>query len=123
MQRLIGGRRQQRCLASRHACFFISLWVPIAAAGSPTVNAYFARYDRDGDGRVSLLEYQAYLARGFEQMDRNRDGRIERSEWPQPGRHELSRAQHLGHLAAVFHRQDANGDGFLDLAEFAAPPR
>jgi len=103
--------------------FLLLACAPLVSASPPALADYLARYDSDGDGRVSLIEYQAYLARGFAQMDRNRDGRIDRNEWPHPGPGELSLSQHLRNLAAAFHRQDIDGDTFLDLGELTAPPR
>ena len=103
--------------------FLLLGFTALASANPPGPAEYLARYDTDSDRRVSLAEYQAYLARGFAQMDRNRDGRIDALEWPRPGRRALTLAQHHRHLAAAFHRQDIDGDGFLDLTELTAPPR
>lgn len=96
---------------------------PLLIASPPTPADYLARFDGDGDGRVSLAEYQAYLSRGFVHMDRNRDGRIDESEWPQPGNRALSWDAHQRNLAATFRRQDVNADHFLDLIELTAPLR
>ncbi len=123
MQRLIGGRRQPHRSTIRRTCFVICLWAPLAAAGSPTAADYFARYDGDGDGRVSLAEYQTYLARGFAQMDRNSDGQISGDEWPRSGLPALTLQRHLANLANVFYRQDSDHNGYLDSTELLAPPR
>lgn len=124
MRYVAGARRRLYGQALHRACFLICLCeVPLAGASSPAMADYFAHYDSDADGRVSLAEYQHYLSRGFAQMDRNHDGLLDGGEWPQPGRRALSLAQHRGHLAAAFHRQDVDGDGFLSVHEFAAPPR
>lgn len=96
---------------------------PLLIAGPPNLADYLARFDSDGDRRVSLAEYQAYLSRGFTRMDRNRDGRIDESEWPQPGNRALTWDAHQRNLAATFRRQDVNADHFLDLIELTAPPR
>lgn len=96
---------------------------PLLIASPPTPTDYLARFDSDGDGRVSLAEYQAHLSRGFARMDRNRDGRIDESEWPQPGNRALSWDAHQRNLAATFRRQDVNADHFLDLSELTAPLR
>jgi Ca2+-binding EF-hand superfamily protein len=92
-------------------------------AGSPA--EYLNRMDLDGDGRVSLREYQDYLSRGFVQLDRDGDGVLNASELP-PGtrsRRAPTLESHLRSLAAVFDRQDANNDAHLDARELAAPPR
>ena len=97
----------------------------VHAAHPSTISAYLRLFDANGDGRVSLHEYQAHMMPGFDAMDRNHDGIIERDEQPLgPRRHgALSRKQYLRNLAATFHRQDTNHDGFLSARELAAPPR
>lgn len=119
--RLAGRQRYGLALA---VCALANLgFATTAAAAPPGAAQYIAGYDRDGDGRVSLAEYQAYLSRGFDRMDRNADGRVAGTEWPQPNRRVLLRSQHQANLAAAFRRQDRNGDGFLSLVELTAPPR
>lgn len=98
-------------------------------AGAQVVRAsdYLARMDVDGDGRVSLTEYQDWLSYAFDDMDRNRDGVLTPDELPGgkpargPGR-TITRAEHRARLASAFNRQDANRDGHLDASELAAPP-
>ncbi|MBB5207911.1 EF-hand domain-containing protein [Chiayiivirga flava] len=86
---------------------------------------YLRLFDTDGDGRVSLVEYQEYLSRGFMRMDRNGDGAITADELP-PG----TRARKLPtldgrrrELSAAFDRQDLDNSGYLDAREMAAPPQ
>lgn len=86
---------------------------------------YLVLFDADGDGRVSLVEYQDYLSRGFVQLDRNGDGAISADELP-PG----TRARKLPtlegrrrELSAAFDRQDLDNSGYLDAREMAAPPQ
>lgn len=102
----------------------------LAALGSVGVAAqvtatrdYLARMDADGNGRVSLPEYQAWMGYAFAQMDRNRDDRLTPDELPGGRGREVSLAEHRQRLADAFHRQDANRDGALDARELAAPPR
>lgn len=99
--------------------------LPAMAAASGTVSAYLRLFDRNGDGRISLAEYQAYMESGFRRMDRNGDGVLEVSEMPPSRRHRtaLTLAHYRRNLAATFHRQDRNHDGYLDAKELAAPPR
>ena len=86
---------------------------------------YLVTMDSDGDRRVALAEDQDYLSRGFQQMDRDRDGRLSTVELPQGARTRRvpTLENHRRSLAATFDRQDANNDGFLDARELAAPPR
>lgn len=87
---------------------------------------YLARMDRDGDGRVSLLEYQDWLSYAFDAMDANRDGVLDAAEQPASGRGAraaLTREAHRKTLAERFARQDRSRDGFLDARELASPPQ
>lgn len=84
---------------------------------------YLAKMDADGDSRVSLAEYQAWMSYGFVGMDRDGDGVLAPAEQPGGKGRTLTRAQHLARLAERFARQDVDGDGFLDARELSAPPR
>lgn len=97
----------------------------VRAAHPSTISAYLHLFDTDGDGRVSLREYQAHMMHGFDAMDRNHDGIIEAGEQPPgPRRHgAITERQYRHDLARVFARQDTDHDGFLDARELAAPPR
>ena len=83
---------------------------------------YLRRMDGSGDGRVSLVEYQAWLGYAFERMDRNGDDVLSAAELPGGRGAPVSLAAHREALAAAFRRQDANRDGMLDARELAAPP-
>ena len=84
---------------------------------------YLARMDADGNGRVSLDEYQAWMGYAFAQMDRNRDDRLTPDELPGGRGREVSLTEHRQRLAEAFRRQDTSGDGVLDARELAAPPQ
>lgn len=95
-----------------------------AALAQVTATAdYLARMDTDGDGRVSLAEYQAWMGYAFTAMDRDGDGVLRASELPGGRGAAITREGHLARLADAFRRQDADGDGMLDARELAAPPR
>jgi hypothetical protein len=86
---------------------------------------YLVHIDFNSDGRVSLSEYQDYLSRGFQQMDRNGDGKLSSDELP-PGtraRRAPTIDAHRRSLAATFDRQDVDNSGYLDARELAAPPQ
>jgi Ca2+-binding EF-hand superfamily protein len=101
-------------------------WLACSALAQAQVHAagdYLSRMDRDGDGRVSLAEYQDWLSYAFDAMDRDHDGVLATSELPGGRGAPITRAQHRARLAAAFDRQDRNHDHFLDARELAAPPR
>ena len=121
-----GEGRPPRALAlARRAMGILVLGaLPLSAAAQVTATAeYLARMDLDGDGRVSLAEYQAWMSYAFDGMDRDGDGVLSPPEQPGGSAPALTRERHLQRLADRFGRQDANGDGFLDARELAAPPR
>ena len=99
------------------------LWPALASAQVTASDEYLARMDTDGDGRVALAEYQAWLSYAFEQMDANRDGLLTADELPGGTGKTISLIEYRESLAAMFRRQDADGDGFLSAQELAAPPR
>jgi hypothetical protein len=106
-----------------------ALATTLAAAFAPThaqVTAtadYLTRMDVDGDGRVSLVEYQDWLSYAFDAMDADHDGVLAPSEQPGGRGKPITREAHRARLAAAFARQDANRDGVLSAKELAAPPR
>ncbi|MCW5580268.1 MAG: hypothetical protein KIS72_02870 [Luteimonas sp.] len=98
--------------------------LPLAAAAQVTrTGDYLAKMDADGDGRVSLAEYQDWMSYAFDGMDRNGDGVLTPDELPGGKGRAVTREAHRARLAERFERQDANGDGYLDARELAAPPR
>lgn len=107
-----------RLLLLAPACLPILATAQVTATGE-----YLARMDRDGDGRVSLAEYQAWMSYAFDGMDRNRDGVLSADELPGGRGKPITRQAHLVQLAERFARQDVDRDGFLDERELAAPPR
>ena len=88
-----------------------------------TAADYLKRIDQDGDARVSPVEYVAWMSRGFEAMDRDRDGMLTREELPGRRGGPIRRDEHRAGLLERFHKQDADRDGFIDAGELAAPPR
>jgi len=101
----------------------LALQWPAHAQEVQRTGDYLARMDADGDGRVSLPEYQDWMGYAFDGMDRDRDGVLSPAEQPGGKGQPLTREQHRARLAERFRKQDANRDGFLDAKELAAPPR
>ena len=106
-----------------------SLLLALVATAAPAraqvteTGQYLAKMDADGDGRVSLAEYQDWMSYAFDAMDRDRDGMLAPHEQPGGKGKPVTRAEHRARMAAAFNRQDANRDGFLSARELAAPPR
>jgi len=105
---------------------------PPVAALAPAVPAppppqrsgdYLSRMDADGDGKVSVVEYQDWLSYAFDGMDRDHDGVLSAAEQPGGRGQSLTREAHRARLAERFRRQDVDGSGFLDAKELAAPPQ
>ena len=107
------------------------LWLVISLSGlSFDVSAqsrsdYLKRFDSDGDGRVSLTEYQEYMSRSFHRMDRNGDGALSALELPAGVRSRTATTLegHRRALARMFDVLDINNDGYLSATELTAPPR
>lgn len=96
---------------------------PAAAADyARAPSELFARFDADGDGRITEREYVDYLALGFRARDRDGNGVLEADELP-PGTRPLPRSDSDARLRRQFSRQDANRDNALDATELLAPPR
>ncbi len=84
---------------------------------------YLSKMDADGDGKVSLGEYQDWMSYAFDAMDRDRDGVLSSEEQPGSRGKPVSRNEHRTRLAERFRKQDLNHDGFLSARELAAPPQ
>lgn len=105
-------------------CVLLAMGVSLGATAQVTrTQEYLERMDADGDGRVSLAEYQAWMSYAFDRMDRNGDGTLGADELPGGKGRVVTRSEHLARVAATFNRQDTNRDGFLDARELAAPPQ
>lgn len=118
-------RRRHGRYARRALVFSVGVALGALAPGQDaprTPRDYLQRMDSNGDGRVSRVEYIAYMDRGFDRMDADGNGVLEGDELPS-GARRVTLADHEASLAAAFTRQDGNHDGFLDARELARPPR
>ncbi len=98
-------------------------FVLTASAQVQRTSEYLSKMDADGDGKVSLAEYQDWMSYAFDAMDRNRDGVLTAGEQPGGRGKPVSRSEHRTRLAERFAKQDLNRDGFLSARELAAPPQ
>ncbi len=117
--------RPGRRLARRSCCWLL-LALAAAGAGHAQVadtGEYLRRMDTDGDGRVSLDEYLAWMSYAFDQRDLDHDGVLGPAELPGGRGKPITREQHRATLVERFRKQDANGDGYLSARELLAPPR
>lgn len=113
-------------MSAKHVTCLFSFCLSAPLLAYAQVNAtgdYLARIDRDGDGRVSLAEYQAWMSYAFEARDADRDGVLSAQEQPGGRGTPITLAQHRERLAERFRKQDVSADGFLSARELAAPPR
>ncbi|GHC03136.1 hypothetical protein [Thermomonas carbonis] len=109
---------------TRVAFLLLSCALPMLAnAQVQRTGDYLSKMDANGDGKVSLVEYQDWLTYAFDGMDRDRDGVLSPSEQPGGKGQPLTREQHRTRLAERFRKQDANRDGYLSARELAAPPQ
>ncbi|NIJ74017.1 MULTISPECIES: EF-hand domain-containing protein [unclassified Xanthomonas] len=111
-------------LAAGIACVLFAGSVANAEAQAiDSTASYLQRMDRDGDGRVSLDEYLAWMSYAFDARDLDHDGVLSPAELPGGRGPPITRAQHIATLTARFRKQDTNGDGYLSARELAAPPQ
>ena len=103
-------------------CLLLAL--PMAASAQvQRTSDYLSKMDTDGDGKVSLVEYQDWMSYAFDAMDRNHDGVLAPDEQPGGRGKSVTRIEHRTRLAERFRKQDLNHDGFLSARELAAPPQ
>ena len=119
------GIKQTRLIPSvPFLLLFLAFALPMLAnAQVQRTGDYLSKMDANGDGRVSLVEYQDWLSYAFDGMDRDRDGVLATNEQPGGTGAPITREQHRARLAERFRKQDANRDGYLNARELAAPPQ
>ena len=103
---------------------FLFLTLPMVASGQvQRTSDYLSKMGGNGDGKVSLVEYQDWMSYAFDGMDRDHDGVLSSAEQPGGRGKPVSRTEHRARLADRFGKQDANHDSFLSARELAAPPQ
>ncbi len=105
-----------RTITTIAATLIVSTFAGAAfAAGKPTGDRSqraFQRMDRDRDGRVSKTEFIQIRSRAFGRIDRNRDGVLDRAEIKTMMNRVMARR-----TMRLFDRLDTNRDGKLSRAE------
>ena len=116
-------RRAPRKMAALRLIALIAL-VGGPAQAQSTRAEYLRWFDTDGDGRVSLSEYQEYMSHGFRAMDLDGDGVLHAGELPPSARVRTATTLQSHHrsLTRMFDRLDINHDGYLDADELTAMP-
>lgn len=106
------------------------LWLTLAVGNCYAQNAYaqsreqyFANIDSNGNGGVSIAEFQEWMAYAFNRIDKNANNIIDADEALVPKMAGVTRAQHQANIAAQFRRQDRNKNGELSMLELTAPPQ
>lgn len=109
---------------NRFVALVLSSLVPLAAqAQVDATGDYLSRMDGDGDGRISLVEYQDWMSYAFDAMDRDRDGTLAPGELPGGTGKPVTREAYRARIAATFNKQDVDRNGTLSARELAAPPQ
>lgn len=108
-----------------NGCIALALTLLFAASAAHAQDFradYLKRFDSNGDGKVSAAEYLAYMSRGFESMDLNRDGILEAGELPGGRGRPITLKAYQGNLRRQFHLLDRHHHGYLNARELTAPP-
>ncbi len=100
----------------------IALTLP-SCAFAQSRTEYFSAIDSNGNGGVSLAEFQDWMGYAFNQIDKNANDVIDADEALVPKMRGVTRAQQRANFAAQFRRQDKNKSGELSMAELTAPPQ
>ncbi|MDD2702304.1 MAG: EF-hand domain-containing protein [Sideroxydans sp.] len=85
----------------------------------PTGGGMVQQMDKDGDGTVSLKEFNAFHAERFKEMDANKDGKITADELgnPYPAMHGQKGSMRHMSIEQHFDAADTNHDGALSKEE------
>ena len=89
--------------------------------GGQMAEKMFKEADTNGDGAISMDEFNAIQAGHFKRMDANGDGKITRDEME--AGHKKRMGKGTTHLDKRFDAADANHDGGLNREEAKAMPK
>lgn len=82
----------------------------------------FKEVDANGDGAISVDEFNAFHQKQFKQMDANGDGKISHAEMEAGHKRQAGGGGASTHLDKRFQAADTNHDGGLDREEAKAMP-
>lgn len=85
-----------------------------AASARADAGEHFGKLDRNGDGALSVQEFESHALGRFAKADFDHDGKLSAEE---------RSAQYEGHHRERFARDDLNHDGVLDRSEVERMPR
>ncbi len=77
----------------------------------------FSKLDTNGDGVISLKEFNAYNAKHFRELDTNKDGKLTLEELQGGHSQGMGHGDATTHLDQRFNAADTNHDGGLDRDE------
>lgn len=100
-----------RCLSTL-ALLGAALGASTGAQAQGLSVGHLAALDADGNGTVSAQEYETFVVRAFQRMDKNGDGYLTQRE-----------AQAGGITPEMFAIVNTNGDGGISWEEFTAQAR
>ncbi|WP_372846736.1 EF-hand domain-containing protein [Pontiella sp.] len=95
-------------------------------SANPAKEKMFARVDVDKDGKASKVEYLALFEESFKNMDKNKDGALDGTEFKHPAfKHidtnkdaKIDPAENKAFREKTFGQLDADKDGWLSKEEF-----
>jgi Ca2+-binding EF-hand superfamily protein len=106
----------------RPAMAALLLWIPVVTLAQ-SESTLFQAMDTNGDGRVSEVEYVAYMSQGFYRLDRNHDGILEQDELPGGHGKPITLQEWQDNLRREFRKLDRHHHGYLTPQELMQPPQ
>lgn len=92
----------------------------------PSGDDFFKKFDQNGDGSISVNEFNSNLDGSFKRIDSDGSGSFDKSEFKQHSQQrkaeykQKKKASHAIKKQAKFAALDKNSDGFLTKGEFVA---
>ena len=109
------------CVAFSIATAFADSGTPPGGMHGPLEERMFKESDANGDGAISLSEFNIFQARQFKRMDNDGDGKITHEEM-EAGHKKKKMGSGTTHLEQRFIAADANQDSGLDRTEARMMP-